>query len=215
MGRVTQKDFEKSRVRFSRMRDAANFNGWISQFYNNSLTVRFVTQHKLAIGEKFRFEASGKQVGAVFEAVLAEMEAVDVFAEGTAIDGSSALMYSVKELCFQFNLVGNIRYIANTEAPRFSAENSEGSIKGPFGEIPFTLLDISWGGAGIEIDREVKRHTEIHIYLISDKGPLSGRGEVRYCRFNRETGKYRAGIMMTEFSRIDQQKWRRLVESFT
>jgi hypothetical protein len=136
------------------------------------------------------------------EATLRTVDAEPTFTE-SAEEQSSPL----SRLTLQ--LQGHLQVVDNNEASRTLVEGMGATLVCQGVESKCQVRDVSIKGIGLLSDHELPKGAELALTVQTDVGTVSAKGVVRHVRAYR--GKFRVGVELTTFSRLDASRWKKLI----
>jgi hypothetical protein len=202
MGLVNTQLFVGTRCRLARHRDARFVNGWVQYFRGESLVVTTEDALGSEPGDTFFVEAFGPKAKACMEAVL---KAVD--ADASVYEQAEGQAAPLAKLTL--HLKGHLQVHDNAEASRVLVEGVYATVSVGGGSSKAEVRDISTTGIGLLLEVPVQKGDELDMTVDTMLGPIAAKGVVRHVRQYR--GKYRAGVQLTGFSRLDGSRWRKLL----
>ncbi|MBL8086772.1 MAG: PilZ domain-containing protein [Chthonomonas sp.] len=179
-----------TRARCQRIEDARLLRGWVVEFDQQLIVLRFDADRQLAVGERVAFELQGSSN--------------NVFAIGE--------VESLEDDLVRFKLTSNLRLTSPTESVRFQATRFGIFCDLTHGDQKYDMdvQDISSSGVGLVGLLNIERGTVVDIAVHSAHGTVTGKGEVRYCKPEDSHGRFRLGIKLHIEDRISRGRWLRL-----
>ncbi len=195
-------DIAGTRVRFQRLSDAHNFNGWILRLKGDGVVVTTGSEVELEVGDRFRFEAFGLRRSVEFQAVL--LKAGNPVAGGP--DDSLQRYLALR-------VVGKPAELDAKEVVRLHVEGMSACVTaGPTREL-VEVVDIAPRGMGIHCRTIIEPGAEVELEIGTVYGSVHAKGKVCYCRRSREArGLGRIGISLTQLNRVDAARWEALFD---
>jgi len=214
MSRITSSDFVGTRARFQRIRDSKIFNGWIESFFGNRLEVSTATDHAVMIGDEFRFEGFGHMISVVF---LAKLEAIgtfdDTMGRSAQIAGSQSQIVEAHRTTLRLVVSSPMRYANSPEAVRYKIKQMYAPVTVGSKTIEAFALDVSPAGIGLTTDEQIEPQTNVTVCIHTGLGKVTAPAVCRHSRPDEDRpGKFRAGFMFFELSRLDKPKWERFIK---
>jgi hypothetical protein len=187
-------EFEGTRFRLQRLRDAKLFSGWISEIDASNAALKLNGRPALDAGDKFFIQA---------------------FGEGQSITCQVEYLAGKPDRAI-FKLHPPVKILQSTEDMRILVDGMKCNLKLGWFDAPGTLLDLSATGLGLQTSVPVERGETAEFSIIASVGEIIGSGEVRYCKaMDGVAGSYRVGLELAEFDRVNLAKWRRLLSQLT
>ncbi len=213
MARISAKDFVGTRARFQRLSDAKIFNGWVDQFYGNTVIVTTSADAPVELGDEFRVEGFGNQISVVFNAKLSSADGVtSLLHAAAAVDGSSARMLEPLKSTLKMVVTSPVRYSASQESVRYQVEGMFTGIAVNGEVISAFTVDVAPNGIGAVCKTEIEPGSATTIAIQTGLGPVKAEAVVRYCRAEKDReGYFRIGLMFTNMGRIERPRWERFV----
>lgn len=172
------------------MSDARILYGWVESASSDELTASIQTAGDIAVGDRLAFEIEGKSSTVLLQAVLVQ-PLVRRF--GT------------------FRIVDISRVADASNAPRIRTEGLTITLHTECGDIDGQVLDISLGGAGIELETSLDVGAVLPATFQSGDRQVEAAVEVRYCRSIRDD-LFRIGVKIGEMSRVHSARWAMLLD---
>lgn len=174
-------------------------------FDGSQAVVVIPAEAKALPGETFAGEIAGPRATARFKATLKSISAVITAAEGTEADGAPTT-----EL--EFKLDDQPQYFNKGEASRKRLDDIPVVVHVSGRQIGGKVVDGSSGGVGLVVEDDPGTGAEVVLVLDAQRADLSMKAKVRYSRTLRGGG-FRCGLEIVEMGRLDQPKWRNLLEA--
>ena len=192
MGLVDPRFFVGTRCRLSRHKDAKFVNGWVEYFRGESLIVTTEDHMGSETGDKFYVEAYGSKAKACMNAVL-----------------RSASAEEGKPFKLSLQLEGHLQVVDNSEASRVLVDQMQAKVT--YGGTTFIakVRDVSIKGVGLVTDSEIAKGAQIALEMDTPVGPVTAQGIVKHVRADH--GKFRVGVELQSFTRLDGSRWRKLL----
>ena len=215
MARVGARDFVGARVRFQRIRDAKIFNGWIENFFGNTIEVTTSTEAPVEIGDEFRMEGFGHHISVVFNAKLESVATFDVLSAGAvrAIEGSNARIIEAKQVSFALTVSSPVRFCASSESVRMKVGEIFTRVKAGGENVDGFVLDVGPNGLGTVLRSQLKKGDCVEVTIATNLGDIKAMANVRYSHPDKERkGLWRTGLMFTDMGRIERPRWERFLK---
>jgi hypothetical protein len=202
MGLVNTQFFVGTRCRLSRHKDAKFVNGWVQYFRGESIVVTAEDHLGSEPGDTFYVEAYGPKAKACMNAVLKIVDA-----DNTLSDEAEGQAVPLIKLTLQ--LKGHLQVVDNAEASRVMVDRMFATFKAAGVEFRAQIRDVSVHGIGLITDAKLATGTELELTIETALGPVVSKGVVRHVRDYR--GKFRVGVELTQLSRLDGSRWKKLL----
>jgi hypothetical protein len=191
-----------TRCRLSRHKDAKFVNGWVQLFRGESLVVTTEDHLGSEPGDTFYVEAYGPKAKACMEAVLKNVDA-----EVSLQDEVEGQTVPLTKLNLQ--LKGHLQVVDNAESSRVMVDRMFATFKVNDMQFRAQVRDVSVKGIGLITDAQVSQGMELEMKIGTSIGPVIAKGVVKHVRDYR--GKFRVGIELTDLSRLDGSRWKKLL----
>ncbi len=214
MVRITPKDFIGTRIRFTRIRDARIFSGWVESVFGTQIQVQAETSVVMEIGDKFQFEAHCQRASASFTGTLSDIGDFDMLQGGmiSAVEGSNSKMIEASVVPLIFKADSPLRYIVTVEPYRVRVNGVQGEITVDSRSVKVSVVDVSESGFGFVTRHVIEPGTEFQFGLDTPTGRVRGTGVVRYSRPGARGKTFRCGASVDTSGRLDGPRWLRFVE---
>jgi RNase P/RNase MRP subunit p29 len=215
MSKLSPREFLGARVKFVRLSDNTRFFGWIVDFSAQHLEVEAMSDKLLAPGERFVFDIPGSKFAALCEATLTNFETFDPSRNGdvTMVPGSNVTIIEARFITLRFKIEGSLKYAKSEDQFRIRIGQMPVTILGQGQPVTAMVVDVGERGMGLT-SPVILEPTKVPVsFEVSTPiGAVVGKGVIRYCEpDSQNSGRYRAGLLITELGRLDAPRWLRLV----
>jgi hypothetical protein len=190
MARIERYTFVNNRARLQRLTDAKLCAGWVRELTPTHLFLKPSTHAEVRPGDQFYVEIHGGGRNATFRAQYDRQMGEDLV----------------------FNIVTTIQFGSSSENVRQFVCGMKGRADFDGSIVPFTVVDVSEGGAGLIMPLQLPRGTMIDIEMDTTQGLVRCNAEVRYSRPEPTApGHFRTGLAFNPMDRLERARWFRLL----
>lgn len=183
--------FLGTRVRLQRLGDGKFFTGLLGDLTQSNCRISVKKTEGIEVGDQFVTQVFGHGASALLKGTV-----------NAKSDEQIVMMLNEP-----------IKLIQSSEQARIAVTDVKAILRYEGESIEAAVLDVSIGGAGLQVAQVLERGATIELAMDSPHGPVAAVGIVRYCRPEPDVENlFRVGVQLNGMSRVDGARWRRMFE---